>query len=91
MPTPVISNLYKLADINYSEKHIFFVDGAPSSGDVYDPATTSWKTMLVGGLNAGGRGYYALDVTNPTAPKSMWEFQLCRWLCDQPGRRNDRL
>jgi type IV pilus assembly protein PilY1 len=28
--------------------------------------------MLVGGLNAGGRGYYALDVSDP-APKVMWE------------------
>ena len=84
VPTPVISNLYKLADINYSEKHIFFVDGAPSSGDVYDPATTSWKTMLVGGLNAGGRGYYALDVTNPTAPKSMWEFNFADGCASNP-------
>lgn len=84
VPTPVFSNLYKLADTNYSQKHIFFVDGAPSSGDVYDPATTSWKTMLVGGLNAGGRGYYALDVTNPTAPKSMWEFNFADGCASNP-------
>jgi len=28
----------------------------------------------VAGLNSGGRGYYALDVTNPLAPKALWEF-----------------
>jgi type IV pilus assembly protein PilY1 len=28
----------------------------------------------VGGLNAGGRGYYALDVTDPANPKGLWEF-----------------
>jgi type IV pilus assembly protein PilY1 len=28
----------------------------------------------VGGLNAGGRGYYALDITVPTAPTLLWEF-----------------
>jgi len=28
----------------------------------------------VGGLNAGGKGYYALDVTDPDSPKSLWEF-----------------
>jgi type IV pilus assembly protein PilY1 len=33
-----------------------------------------WKTILVGGLNAGGRGYYALDITDPTAPQLLWEF-----------------
>jgi type IV pilus assembly protein PilY1 len=29
---------------------------------------------LVAGLNAGGRGYYALDVTDPTNPKGLWEL-----------------
>jgi type IV pilus assembly protein PilY1 len=34
----------------------------------------AWKTILVGGLNHGGRGYYALDITDPAAPKALWEF-----------------
>lgn len=76
VPTAVISNLYKLADNSYSEKHIFTVDGAPIAGDVYDSGTSTWKTMLVGGLNAGGKGYYALDITNPALPKSLWEFNV---------------
>ncbi len=33
-----------------------------------------WKTILVGGLNGGGRGYYALDITNPASPTLLWEF-----------------
>ena len=33
-----------------------------------------WHTILVGGLNGGGNGYYALDITNPTSPVSLWEF-----------------
>ena len=44
---------------------------------VADPGTQPdpvWKTILVGGFNAGGRGYYALDVTDPLAPKALWEF-----------------
>jgi type IV pilus assembly protein PilY1 len=28
----------------------------------------------VAGLNGGGRGYYALDITDPDAPKLLWEF-----------------
>ena len=44
---------------------------------VTDPGTNPdpvWKTILVGGLNAGGRGYYALDITDPLAPKALWEY-----------------
>jgi type IV pilus assembly protein PilY1 len=55
------------------------VDGSPQIGDIYvddgDGKGPHWKTIVVGGLNAGGRGYYALDVTNPVAPKLLWEFK----------------
>jgi type IV pilus assembly protein PilY1 len=36
--------------------------------------THKWKTILVAGLNKGGCGYYALDVTDPNTPKGLWEF-----------------
>ena len=35
----------------------------------------NWKTILVGGLNKGGRGYYALDITNPQSPVALWELK----------------
>jgi type IV pilus assembly protein PilY1 len=35
---------------------------------------SDWRTVLVGGLSGGGRGYYALDITNPTSPTLLWEF-----------------
>lgn len=72
IPSLVISRLYKLADENYATKHQYYVDGTPTVGDVYIGG--SWKTLLVGGLNGGGRGYYALDVTDPANPKALWEF-----------------
>ncbi len=75
IPSAVLPNLYKLADANYRNTHQYSVDGTPTAGDVYDTISASWKTMLVGGLNAGGKGYYALDVTNPAAPKGLWEFK----------------
>ncbi len=56
----------------YATKHQYFVDGSPSSMDVWDGS--NWRTILVGGLNAGGRGYYALDMTVPGAPKALWEI-----------------
>ena len=75
IPSMVLPNLYKLADTNYSNNHQYSVDGTPSVGDIYDSTAGEWKTLLVAGLNGGGKGYYALDVTTPTAPKAMWEFK----------------
>jgi type IV pilus assembly protein PilY1 len=74
MPRAVLPRLYKLADSNYAQLHEYYVDGRPVRDDVFDPLSGTWKTILVGGLNKGGRGYYALDVTNPTNPKALWEF-----------------
>jgi type IV pilus assembly protein PilY1 len=73
VPQAVTGNLYKLADANYKNNHQFFVDGSPEVSDVFDG--TNWRTILVGGLNAGGKSYYALDVTDPAAPKALWEFR----------------
>jgi type IV pilus assembly protein PilY1 len=83
IPSFVIPDLYLLADKNYSTNHRYLVDGTPISGDICPNApsstctvtpTNQWKSILVGGLNLGGRGYYALDITVPTAPKVLWEF-----------------
>lgn len=72
VPSMVMSNMYMLADANYESNHRFFVDGAPVVGDVYDG--TKWRTILVGGLGKGGKGYYALDITDPVSPKALWEY-----------------
>ncbi len=72
VPSMVMPSLYKLADLDYPNQHQYYVDGAPTVGDVYGGG--AWHTMLVGGLNKGGKGYYALDVTDPSTPKALWEF-----------------
>ena len=76
IPTSVMPQLYKLADVKYgsnpSQPHTYYVDGKAVQGDVKIGGV--WKTILVGGLNKGGRAYYALDVTDPDAPKALWEF-----------------
>lgn len=77
VPTMVMLNLYTLADKNYPAPgfHRFFVDGTPVMGDICTSDCVAplpspvWKTILVGGLNNGGRGYYALDISNPAAPE----------------------
>nr|WP_316643582.1 PilC/PilY family type IV pilus protein [uncultured Roseateles sp.] len=73
IPSMVMPNMYKLGDQYYESKHQYFVDATPTAGDIY-AADGTWKTILVGGLNAGGRGYYALDITDPLNPVALWEF-----------------
>ena len=52
--------------------HQFYVDSTPSVNDVFiDPRPVSgssreWRTVLVNGLGAGGKGYFALDITDPS-------------------------
>ena len=82
VPKTVFPTLYKLAATDYGNNHRYYVDGSPTTMDVFDTTASAWKTILVGGLNSGGRGYYALDVTNPTNPKGLWEFCTDSALCN---------
>ena len=78
VPRLVMPDMHVLADEDYANRHQFLTDGAPTIGDIYAPSGRAgkkeWATILVAGLNRGGRGYYALDVTDPEAPRAMWEF-----------------
>ena len=84
VPTAVFPNLTRLTAQNYNRNHRYFVDGSPmvADADLDDAsATFDWRTVLVGALGGGGRGYYALDVTDPTgfsegdaADILLWEF-----------------
>lgn len=80
IPPQVLPNIWKLADSSYSVNHRFYVDGPITIGDVCvsscSTASAVWKTILVGGLGAGGRGFYALDVTDPESPKALWNFDV---------------
>ena len=76
VPNLVFENLFSLTKTDYAHK--FFVDLSPSirkgkgvlGGD-------DFSTLLVGGLGKGGKGYFALDITNPksmTSDNVLWEF-----------------
>lgn len=78
VPNAVYPNLSKLTGQSYA--HRFYVDGTPMVNDI-QVASGAWKTVLVGGLNWGGRAFYALDITTPGAFSEanaanivMWEF-----------------
>jgi type IV pilus assembly protein PilY1 len=73
VPSMVMPDLHLLANASYAGNHQYSVDGAPVLADI-NAGGGVWKTILVGGLNRGGRGYYALDVTDPLNPKALWEF-----------------
>jgi type IV pilus assembly protein PilY1 len=67
IPRGVYSKLADLSSLNY--RHQFLVDGPITIGDIYvdsdnDGVGGSWRTIAVGTLGAGGRGVYALDITD---------------------------
>lgn len=86
MPWTARTNIRQLP-IDTGGRDYYFVDGSPKVADVwFAPASNAvskaadgheWHTILVGGLRQGGRSYYALDVTDPSAMgagKVLWEF-----------------
>lgn len=80
------AGLHYLTEPAFRSAHRFYVDRTPAISDVYIPSTDggsdkAWRTVAVGGLGAGGRGLYALDITDPgdfSAANAesivMWEF-----------------
>jgi Tfp pilus tip-associated adhesin PilY1 len=62
VPNLVFENLKHLTDTSYS--HLFFVDLTTSAQVNVPMGVDSTGTMLVGGLAKGGKGYFALDITN---------------------------
>lgn len=74
---------------NPSFTHHYMVDATPLAFDIdlsntYNSSTSTpnWRTVLIGGLGKGGKGYYAIDVTDPSSwtsesvlsTKVLWEF-----------------
>ncbi|WP_161784321.1 pilus assembly protein [Aquabacterium sp. NJ1] len=72
IPSMLLPKLYKLADKSYAVNHNYYINATPRQGDVYFDG--AWHTILVSGLGAGGRGFFALDITDPSTPKVLWEF-----------------
>ena len=73
VPNSIYANLADLTTPDYD--HRFYVNGTPYAGDVY--INGEWKTVLIGTLGAGGRGVFALDVTDPDnfgPDKVLWDI-----------------
>jgi len=80
VPSMVIANLPKLTAATYT--HQYFVDGSPTVGDVF--YASAWHSLLVSGLRAGGKGLFALDVTNPTLLTEANAANIVRWEFTDP-------
>jgi type IV pilus assembly protein PilY1 len=67
IPKGVYDRLPALANPEFIHKA--FVDNTAFTGDVNvagpGATTPDWRTVLVGTLGAGGRGYFVLDITDP--------------------------
>ncbi|NOQ77112.1 MAG: hypothetical protein GQ475_04880 [Methylococcaceae bacterium] len=81
VPAAVIPNLNALTHKTTAANnffHQYYVDETPVVKDVF--FDSRWHSVLVGGLGAGGKSMYALDVTSvPTDESSakktvLWEF-----------------
>lgn len=75
VPNLVYPKLRNLSAQNYGRStnpHQYLVDGPLTVGDVYNG--TSWRTIVVGTLGGGGRGVFALDVTDDSDPRVLFEI-----------------
>lgn len=85
IPKAVFGELNHLTQIN--AKHRYFVDGSPVVSDAY--VSGSWKTVLAGTLGAGGKGLFALNVSQPSQFSSndvIWDLAASDFTSDNGGR-----
>jgi type IV pilus assembly protein PilY1 len=90
IPNSVVKRLQE-----HATQTVFLLDGAPVVRDVLlsrgaadeDAVQESrlWRAVLVQSFRDGGRGYFALDVTDPTEPEFLWEINSERRCTMGPG------
>lgn len=75
--TPTVPGVPLLSTLTATGSYSFLptVDNTPTRRDVFFAG--EWHTLLVGTLSMGGRGVFALDITDPdtfSASDVLWEF-----------------
>ncbi len=89
IPSILLSQLNRLAVTPY--EHTYFVDGQIAVEDAF--VAGQWRTMAVGGLGAGGKGFYILDLTNPAGRNEQQlategNNRVLRWEIDAESNNN---
>jgi type IV pilus assembly protein PilY1 len=77
IPSSVLKNLKSMIS-----DHAYYVDSSPKVADVWfgdengneKKDSSEWRTVLVCGLRKGGKHHFALDITDTSNPKYLWEF-----------------
>ncbi|MDA8727205.1 PilC/PilY family type IV pilus protein [Candidatus Pelagibacter bacterium] len=83
IPPNVLGNLEKIPSSKANSTNaIYGIDGSPVVKDIYFDDTPNdgtvnprWRTILLGGLGAGGKGLYAIDITNPDSPTHLFAIR----------------
>ena len=86
LPNNLITGTYSNRVTNlldYQYTHKYFVDSTPAINDVYldvdGDGDKEWRTILVSGQGGGGKAYFALDITDPTAFGDLTSDQVVLW------------
>ena len=71
VPKSTLPQLSALCDPSYCHK--YFLNVTPAAYDIYMGG--AWKTVVIGGQAQAGNGYFALDVTAPSADsvRVLWD------------------
>jgi len=93
IPPTILQDLDKMVSVKANKSNsIYGIDASPIAKDIfYD---NKWRTVLFSGMGQGGKGYFALDITNPTSPTFLFAFEnkasmnlIYHW--DSSGSRTD--
>ena len=80
IPPNVLGNFEKIPSSKANSTNaIYGIDGSPVVKDIFFDDTPNdsvnnprWRTILLSGLGSGGKGFFAIDVTNPSSPTHLF-------------------
>jgi type IV pilus assembly protein PilY1 len=78
MPSTALTSLATIASTTYgSGAHKFTVDGQISVFDTQETTGGAWRTVAVGGLGAGGKGFFGIKLFEGTSNtvSALWEVK----------------
>lgn len=79
IPRAAYAKLGQLTRSDYASNHQYINDGSPTIADAFFDLDDEWHTVLASGMGAGGKGVYALDVTNPDAFSESNAYSTVLW------------
>ena len=74
IPPSILPKLRRMEGPTGQSVTQWLVDGPIIVKDIFIKKTSEWKTLLIGGMGWGGKGYYVLDITDEYNPKHLFTF-----------------